>query len=165
MNLKILIAKLPEVLQKKIYILCIKNFWRKYVPLTAKIPSWYSRYSKIEKIKYEAILKNIHFLHLPFNTLPENKKWISGCQCEFCKNYQKNHKSETEKIQLQCILDPLYFLSIMPYSDSSHHNDEYILHTNFLEFRYDPLCGSDFEDNIRYSLRNKKQINFSEEIN
>ena len=53
----------------------------------------------------------------------------------------------------------------MPYSESSDHNDEYILHPSlFLEFRYDPLCGSYFENNIRYSLRNKIKIDFSNEI-
>ena len=30
---------------------------------------------------------NIHFMHLEFNTLPENKKYIMGCQCDFCKDY------------------------------------------------------------------------------
>jgi hypothetical protein len=165
-NLKLLIIKLPLVLQKKIYILCFKNFWKKFIPITAKIPSWYYRYSQIEKIKYEAILKNIHFLHLPFNTLTENKKWIPGCQCDFCKKYSLNHKNEIYKIQGYCFLDPLYFLSIMPSSYSSHHNDEYILHPNlFLEFRYDPLCNSPFEDTIRYSIRNNEQIDFSDEIN
>jgi len=23
-------------------------------------------------------------MHLPFNTLPQNKKWIMGCQCKEC---------------------------------------------------------------------------------
>ena len=33
---------LPKELQKKIYILCFSFMWRKYVPLSAKVPSWYS---------------------------------------------------------------------------------------------------------------------------
>ena len=32
----------------------------------------------------KTIFNNVHFLHLEFNTLPENKQWIPGCQCEYC---------------------------------------------------------------------------------
>ena len=83
------IKSLPKDLQKRIYIFYWKYFWRNYTPLTAKIPSWYKRKNYIEKTLWEAKQKNIHFLHLPFNTLPENKKWIMGCQCDFCINDNK----------------------------------------------------------------------------
>ena len=49
----------------------------------------------IQNKLWESQKNNIHFLHLPFNTLPENKKWIMGCQCDFCKN--DTIISETEK--------------------------------------------------------------------
>ena len=42
------------------------------------------------KEKGKVYFKNIHFMHLEFNTLPENKKYISGCQCSFCLKERKN---------------------------------------------------------------------------
>ena len=80
------IQSLPKELQKRIYIFYYKLFWRNYVPLTAKPPSWLKYANYIQNKLWEAQKDNIHFLHLPFNTLPENKKWIMGCQCDFCKN-------------------------------------------------------------------------------
>ena len=80
---------LPLDLKKKLYIMCIRIFWRNYVPLTAKIPSWYEKKIKVERVLYDAREKNIHFMHLSFNTLPENKRWIMGCQCDYCKDYGK----------------------------------------------------------------------------
>ena len=44
------IKKLPIVIQKKIYIMIFRNFWRSYIPLTAKVPSWYNNKIKVEKI-------------------------------------------------------------------------------------------------------------------
>ena len=37
------IKSLPKDLQKRIYIFYWKLFWRDYIPLTAKIPSWHKR--------------------------------------------------------------------------------------------------------------------------
>ena len=74
LDLKSKIDKLPIDIQKKLCIYTWRGFWRDYVPLTAKIPSWYIRKNKVEKIIYESKLKNIHFLHLPFNTINDNLK-------------------------------------------------------------------------------------------
>ena len=43
----------------------------------------------IQRLLWESIFKNIHFLHLPFNIIPENKTWILGCQCSFCLKERK----------------------------------------------------------------------------
>ena len=78
------IKTLPHSIRNKIYIICMKEFWKEYVPLTAKIPSWYPRKIATDKEIFDSRYKNIHFLHLPFNTLRENKRWIIGCQCQDC---------------------------------------------------------------------------------
>ena len=40
-DIKKRISLLPKEIQKKIYIYCFRFFWRDYVPLIAKVPSWY----------------------------------------------------------------------------------------------------------------------------
>ena len=148
MNIKQYIQKLPEEIQRKIYIYCLKLSWRNYVPLTAKIPSWYETKNVVEKIIFESKNRNIHFLHLPFNTLPENKEWIMGCQCSYCIKIKRNKKYSEF---LQQYDNPYYFESSMPFSDCGINED----------YNYDPLCGSIFEDPIKYALRtNKIQLDF-----
>ena len=83
------IRKLPEDLQKKIYIFRMKKYNKyDYINPINKIPMWYEHKIDIEKQISRCYLENIHFLHLDMNTLPENKKYILGCQCNFCKNYE-----------------------------------------------------------------------------
>jgi hypothetical protein len=81
-NLKML----PRDVQSKIYILRMRKFWRPYIPLTAQVPSWRKHKIEVDKEIWESKGKNIHFLHLSFNCIPRNKKWIMGCQCDFCLN-------------------------------------------------------------------------------
>ena len=57
----------------------------------------------------KCIIDNVHFMHLDFNTLPSYKKWIPGCQCNFCKTIHKSKGSEYAKI----ITDPEYFLEVI----------------------------------------------------
>lgn len=151
------ILLLPKDIQKKIYIICFKIFWRNYVPLTAKVPSWYNHKIMIEKIIFDAKVKNIHFLHLPFNTLESNKKYIMGCQCNFCKNFFNNNDMFDEYDKL--IDDPYYFKSIMPKSGEGINNYFHVYGDCLLK-NYDPYCGSEYEDYISYSLRTGKKINF-----
>lgn len=159
-NLKLNITKLPIIIQKKIYILVWRNFWRNYVPLTAKVPSWYYRKIKIEKIIFQSKLNNIHFLHLPFNTLPENKKWIMGCQCDFCLYYSNENEKISHYIKQLC--NPIHFQSIMPNSTQSDCNKQYYIDGNDIKFGYDPLCGSDYENHISFALRtNLLQLSFN----
>ena len=84
LSFKEAIKTLPNSIRNKLFILCMKEFWKEYVPLTAKIPSWYNRKIEIERKIFESKQNNIHFMHLPFNTLPQNKTWIMGCQCYDC---------------------------------------------------------------------------------
>uniref|UniRef100_A0A6C0BUG8 Uncharacterized protein n=1 Tax=viral metagenome TaxID=1070528 RepID=A0A6C0BUG8_9ZZZZ len=161
-NLKLNINKLPIIIQKKIYILVWRNFWRNYVPLTAKVPSWYHRKIKIEKIIFQSKLNNIHFLHLPFNTLPENKKWIMGCQCNFCLYYSNENENEKIGHYVKQFCDPSYFQSIMPKSTQSDCNKQYYSDGNIIKFGYDPFCGSYYENDISFALRtNLLQLSFN----
>ena len=102
-NLSKQISKLPMELQKKIYIITWRLFWRNYVPITAKIPSWYYNKINVDQIIFGSRINNIHFLHLPFNILPENKKWIMGCQCDFCFNYNNRTNSCSSNNSNFCI--------------------------------------------------------------
>ncbi len=88
------IQQLPSQLRNKIYIMSMRNYWRTYIPLTAKVPSWYEHAIAQKQLLFNAIQENIHFMHLPCNTLEENKKYILGCQCSYCKNYGLNEESD-----------------------------------------------------------------------
>ena len=81
------IEELDENIQKKIYFISMRNYWKKITLTTIYRPFWYSYKEYLDKEKWKVYSKNIHFMHLEFNTLPENKKYIMGCQCEFCKDY------------------------------------------------------------------------------
>ena len=83
------LALLPRELRHKIYIMCTRNYWRQYIPLTAQVPSWYAHKLKVQHSLWEARQKNIHILHMDCNCLPENKEYIFGCGCDYCKNNPK----------------------------------------------------------------------------
>jgi hypothetical protein len=168
-DLKFNISLLPNEIQKKIYIYTWKFFWRSYIPLTAKIPSWQTNSNIMQKMLWEARLKNIHFLHLPCNTLPENKKWIMGCQCNFCIN-----DTEVDIIEKHChsliqYRDSSYFPDkLMPYGGSGNWN-EYIVYStksnteNISMMKiFDPLCGSYKENNFSKKLREGYPFKFSD---
>ena len=88
------IKSLPREIQKKIYIYALKFFYRedfKNKPLF----SIHNRYvGVINEMKKQVLLDNVHFLHLDCNTLPENKKYILGCQCNYCKSCPRSLKDE-----------------------------------------------------------------------
>ena len=62
-ELKKHIDSMPKEIQKKLYIYSMRFFWRDYVPLTAKVPSWYHNKISVERDLYDAREKNIHFMH------------------------------------------------------------------------------------------------------
>jgi len=170
-NLKMKLSLLPNDIQKKIYIYSFKSFWRNYVPLTAKIPSWMGSKNYVKNTLWEAKLNNIHFLHLPFNTLPENKEWIMGCQCEFCIN--DNNISEMEKYchYLVQYRDSHYFVEkfMEKNSTTSSNWNEYLYPISIssdgsieLEKIFDPLCGSYKENSFTKKLRNNIPFAFSD---
>ncbi len=148
-NLKYNISLLPKDLQKKLYIITWRLFWRDYIPLSAKVPSWYERKILIESILYKSKVNNIHFMHLPFNTLEINKKWIFGCQCDFCKKIKYKYKRK-EYNKLADNIDLFY--SNMP----NHGEESYMKYFYY----YDPFYGSIYEDQDKYELRTKTKTKF-----
>lgn len=146
-DLKKNISLLPIDIQKKICILSWRLFWREYVPLTAQIPSWYESKILIEAILYKSMVRNIHFLHLPFNTLEENKIWIMGCQCNFCSKIKYKY---TYKEYGKLADDPYYLQDKIPISDGKY---------TYLN-SYDPFHGSIYEDPNKYKLRTNTKLKF-----
>ena len=131
-------------------------FWKDYIPLTAQIPSWYNRKIMIENMRYKAKLNNIHFLHLPFNTLEENKKWIMGCQCPFCLKIKYKYK---QKYYTKLSNNINYFSDIMPSEEGSNYNKGQFVDPNIpniIQYYYDPFCGSAYEEYDKYAVRTNK---------
>ena len=112
------IDALPNILKYRIYIMKIRDFWRNYVPLTAQIPCWYDRYIKQKQLLLNAQINNIHFLHLPCNTLESNKKYICGCQCSYCSEFDEDFKMIT------CINNTILNKKDRPSTGSKWNNDE-----------------------------------------
>lgn len=168
-DLNFFIKSLPSVIQNKIYILSFRNFWRGYVPITAKTPSWLSHSNYVKNTLWEAQLNNIHFLHLPFNTLPENKKWIMGCQCDFCKNDDEVDFVEKHIHYLIQYRNPYYFPDNYIEKESSSDWNEYLVpisphpldEDKILKKVFDPLCGSYKENYTSKRLREGGKFEFS----
>ena len=98
---------LPKDVQYKIYTFAMKNYWREMMETRSLKPMWCDYKKYVDNELKKCIIDNIHFMHLDFNTLPEYKKWIPGCQCSFCvkKHTEKDKQKEYEKI----VIDPDYF--------------------------------------------------------
>jgi len=79
------IQDLPTVLKHRLYIRTMREYWKDQgISIVSRVPSWYYRSVEIDKMLFEARNKNIHFMHLPCNTLPQYKSYIVGCQCDYC---------------------------------------------------------------------------------
>lgn len=91
------IQELPKELQKKIYIFAIKSLNRRSILESNLIPIHIRYNQHLMKYRKKVCIDNIHFLHLDCNTLPENKKYIIGCQCEYCKCYPQIKKEKLKK--------------------------------------------------------------------
>ena len=72
----------------------------------------------VEKQLLLSKLNNVHFLHFDNNTLPENKKYILGCQCKFCKNYVKNNLKIVIYQLLHQISNLEYFNTTVPSTET-----------------------------------------------
>ena len=147
-DLKNNISLLPKDIQKKLYIWTWRKYWRDYIPLTARVPSWYERKVVIEGILFKSKIKNIHFLHLPFNIIPENMEWVMGCQCNYCSKIKYKYKRK-EYIKLADNIDLFY-------SNMQHYGETYMKYLD----DYDPFCGSVYEDQDRYELRTNTKTKF-----
>ena len=158
------IKQLPPQLRNKLYIMCMRKFWRSYVPLTAKTPSWHILSITRSNQLFYAQHNNIHFLHLPCNTLYKNRKYIVGCQCHFCKY---GALEEHKKIEQQKNIESIhYFNKVVPFTDSKWNNP--------LEYIYDPKTTDimngytiftpyyDLRENIKETI-NGEPIEFSPE--
>jgi hypothetical protein len=167
------IESLPRDLQAKLCIHVWRKFWREYIPLTAQSPSWRIRQLKIEKELFDSRLQNIHFLHLSFNTLSENKQWIPGCQCDHCKDIPL---TPLKYLQLREITkDPDHFNELIRnhlegsydyYVESADDPEliETIINGPGLKenVTYDPLCGTIYEASIQCNLRENNPIEFTD---
>ena len=158
------IKQLPPQLRNKLYIMCMRNFWRKYVPLTAKIPSWYPLSIVRSDQLFHAQQNNIHFLHLSCNTLYTNRNYIIGCQCHFCKYVASEEHKEEEQ---QTLLDSIhYFDKTVPETDSKWNNRfEYIYDTTTEDITHGYTVFSPYYDVIE-TMKDKingEPIEFSSE--
>ena len=161
------IQKMPPDIQKKLCIWTWRLYWRDFVPITAKIPSWMHFQAFQQRQLWEARLRNIHFLHLPMNTLPENKKWIMGCQCNFCVST----KEPSQYKQINQVLDHLegikHFSLTVPQETVGYWNCRYYLSGKIVDDKshrmkiFDPLCGTLYEDLPSSHLRMGIPIEFN----
>lgn len=142
-----IIPHLPTGIKNKIYILCVRKWWRNYIPLTAQVPSWYSRKIIIQDMIFQSQQDNIHFMHLPFNTLRENKDWIIGCQCKDClSEYIITNLEKVKRYRL-------------------HHKywDQFNLDFNenwTLTDNYNSMCGSKYDISITTKIKSGEPIRF-----
>lgn len=120
------IIQLPNQLRNKLYIYAMRNFWREYIPNTAKVPMWYNFAVYQKDLLFKARQNNIHFMHLPCNTLPQNMKYIIGCQCKFC-TYECDDVERIVK-QANQVINPAYFHEIMPPTDSKWNCETEIIY-------------------------------------
>ena len=174
------IITLPKEIQKKLYILAMRNYC-KYVSLnTIYKPMYYDYYSYVEKEKGKVYYDNIHFLHLEFNTLESTKEWIPGCQCDFCLNndhpkYTKEYKQKIyDKMLEEYDLEEFHkcvhcYDNITNYWNSSFkynitvNIDEDFSYSYLSHKIYDPLKGQEYS--IYDKIKDQDSpIYFSDEI-
>jgi len=88
------IKNIPKEIQKKIFIFSMKSFYKRYLLNKPNFTFHNAYVQHINEMKKKVIIDNVHILHLDCNTLPENKKYIMGCQCEYCKGCPRELKDE-----------------------------------------------------------------------
>ncbi len=111
------IQELPTILKHRIYIRTMREYWKDQgISHISRVPVWRASAIKQERLLFEARHKNIHFLHLPCNIRPEYKKYIIGCQCDYCKYraHPIDKKRELDKNSSSF----LYFYQTVPITDS-----------------------------------------------
>mgnify|MGYP001201405211 FL=1 len=166
-KLRTKIQKMPLDIQKKICIWTWRLYWRDFVPITAKVPTWMVHSQYMQRQLWEARLKNIHFLHLPMNIIPENKEWIMGCQCDFCISTPVPSQYGKAARVIDHIDNINYFSDTVPQESIGYWNSHYYLvgnpidGTSHMTKIFDPLCGSIYEDRAVAHLRNGTPIDFN----
>ena len=165
-RLRTQINQMPHDIQKKLCIWTWRLYWRDFVPITAKIPTWMVRSQYMQRQLWEARINNIHFLHLPMNTIPENKVWIMGCQCDYCISTPVPSQYGKAARVIDHIDNINYFSDTVPQESIGYWNSHYYLvgspidGTSHMTKIFDPLCGSIYEDQSVAHLRNGTPIDF-----
>ena len=72
----------------------MKSFYKRYLLNKPNFTFHNAYVQHINEMKKKVIIDNVHILHLDCNTLPENKEYIMGCQCEYCKGCPRELKDE-----------------------------------------------------------------------
>ena len=142
------ILYLPKDIRNKIYVFWIKRYYKEQLLHKSLKPMWYEHNILVQKQLLKSKLYNVHFLHLDFNTLPENKEYILGCQCSFCKNYLRNNQDEVIYKVLHQINNIEFFNKTVPFTETIWNSQLYpvINNNNILFFNYvfnplyDVLC-------------------------
>ena len=104
---------LPKEIQIKIYRHALNMYWKKDIINRPLKPLWCDYKQYLDNEIKRCIIDNVHFLHLDFNKLPEYKKWIPGCQCEYCSKIHKIKKDEYRILEK----DNEYFYKIISCND------------------------------------------------
>ncbi len=107
------IIEIPQEIQRIIYILVIKKYWKDITIYRPIRPIWADYIKYLDNQLKLSVIDNLHFMHLDFNTLPENKKWIPGCSCEFCQDYRKTHPTKVNVTLNKILEDEFYFPQIL----------------------------------------------------
>jgi hypothetical protein len=146
------LKQLPIPLRNKLFILCMRNFWRAYTPLTSVPPTWYASSVKQHQLLFNAKLDNIHFMHLPCNTLEENKTYILGCQCSYCIKGKQHIGSNKYMIEnIKQYYDENYYYETVP---NSYQGSNDIVEV--IEYGHEELFGLQ-KFNPNYELRKTLQ--------
>tara|TARA_B100000214_G_scaffold361807_1_gene325598 strand:+ start:3795 stop:4433 length:639 start_codon:yes stop_codon:yes gene_type:complete len=155
---------LPKEIQRRIYVFAMKNYWKDNLLRKPILPLHiiYNNYLIQEKKK--VLIDNIHFLHLDHNTLPENKKYIMGCQCSFCVDIPREKKNKT----LSQVEDEDDFLKSI-HGNEGHFGNGLISPNMFVEYEYQSyVSGYDYKRdsfyNPIYDNPNESPIYFSSDI-
>lgn len=153
------IKNLPKEIQKKIFIFAMKYYWKNNILYFSKLPFFYVYNEYLNKEKKKMIIDNVHFLHLDFNTLPENKKYISGCQCDYCKDYSReekdklyNHINNSKAVFLETINSNEMCFGNGVSSPNDYYLYEYVSYVRDFNFNKDKYfsCLEDVEDSPLY---------------
>ena len=151
------IQAMPHVLKHRLYIRTMPEYWKDQgISHVSRVPLWYASAVKQQQLLFDATCKNIHFLHLPCNTLPEYKTYIVGCQCDYCLYHA--HPIEKKRKQRLNREGFLYFYDTVPYTDSIWNDKIEIINYNS---HGSPIYGLPVF-NPDYELLDKTPAKFSE---
>jgi len=159
------IKNLPNELQKKIYVFGIKDYWKNIILEKSLKPLWQDHFDYVNREKDKIFLKNIHFMHLEFNTRPEYKQYISGCRCDYCISYPQEDKDNIYNYinhQIERFHETIEITDVSPWGTG-------LLPKNWFNYS-EEVCVNDFffmkgdfEDPLNYSPQ-EAPLRFSYEL-